>query len=77
MEEKKIVGKVSDMGSCAYLLMHGFKITGYCKHDRAFTFDIYENEKADFEEKQNDYLNSEFHRFDSFLMSIKKRYKTY
>lgn len=77
MNERKVIGKVSDLGSCAYLLMHGFKISGYSRQDKAYIFDMYENELVDFEEKQNDYLNSEFHRFDSCLMSIKKRYKTY
>lgn len=77
MQEEKIVKKVSDLGACAYLLMHGFKISGYSKIDKNYHFDISPSEESDFEEKQDDYLNSDFHRFDSCLMSIKKRYKTY
>ena len=71
------VKRVSDLGSCAYLMMHGFKVVGYDPHDRSYLFEIDEKDDQDFKNKQNDYLNSEFHRFDSFLMSLKKRYKKY
>lgn len=76
-EEKRIQKRVSDLGACAYLLMHAFKVSGYDKQERAFIFDILSKNETEFEEKQDEYLNSEFHRFDSCLMSLKKRYKTY
>lgn len=77
MDEVKIEMKVSDLGSCAYLMMHGFKICGYDKREKSYLFSIRESDVQDFESKQDDYLNSEFHRFDAALVSIKKRYKTY
>lgn len=77
MEDKKIIKKVSDLGSCAYLLMHAYKVCGHDHKEKAFIFEILDSEENDFEQKQDDYLNSEFHRFDSCLMSLKKRYKTY
>ena len=70
MDERKVLKKVSDLGACAYLLMHGFKVK---KHiNKVFLFDVSENDVSDFEEKQTDYLQSEFHRFDACLMSLKK-----
>lgn len=77
MKDEKITKKISDLGACAYLLMHGFKVCGYSKAEKSYLFEISQEESDDFEEKQDDYLNSDFHRFDSCLMSIKKRYKTY
>ena len=76
-EDRKIEKRVADLGACAYLLMHGFKVAGHDRRERAFVFEISTSEERDFEEKQDDYLNSEFHRFDSCLMSLKKRWKTY
>jgi len=70
MEERKITRRVSDLGACAYLLMHGFKVCG--QKDKSFLFNMLENETREFEEKQLEYLQSEFHRFDSCLMSLKK-----
>lgn len=75
MEEKKIkkiTKRVQDLGACAYLMMHGFKISG--KKDKTFLFEVTENESdiREFEDKQMEYLTSEFHRFDSCLMSLKK-----
>jgi len=70
MDERIVVRRVSDLGACAYLLMHGFKVTG--QKDRSFVFSVDENDVKDFEEKQLEYLRSEFHRFDSCLMSLKK-----
>lgn len=77
MDEQKLVKKVSDLGACAYLLMHGFKVSGHDGREKAFIFEILASESNEFEDKQDDYLNSEFHRFDSCLMSLKKRWKTY
>ena len=70
MDEKKVTKKVYDLGACAYLLMHGFKVSG--KSDKHFLFNMLEQEANEFEEKQMEYLQSEFHRFDSCLMSLKK-----
>ncbi|RDJ35631.1 MAG: hypothetical protein DWQ19_12500 [Crenarchaeota archaeon] len=69
-EEKKVTRRVSDLGAGAYLLMHGFKVSG--KTDKDFIFSVFENEVDEFEDKQMEYLQSEFHRFDACLMSLKK-----
>lgn len=70
MEEKKIQRKISDLGACAYLLMHGYRVTG--QKDKAFLFEIETNDIREFDDKQLEYLSSEFHRFDACLMSLKK-----
>lgn len=69
-DSKKVTRRVNDLGACAYLMMHGFKIAG--KRDKSFLFEVLENDIADFEDKQLEYLTSEYHRFDSCLMSLKK-----
>jgi len=63
--------KVSDLGAGAYLLMHGYKVIG--RQGRDIMFEV-EGENADreFEERKMEYLSSEFHRFDSYIMSLKK-----
>lgn len=62
---------VTDLGAAAFLLMHKFKLIG--KKGRSFYFDISskEEEKA-FDELNLQYTVSEFHDFDSKLMSLKK-----
>ena len=62
--------KISDYGAGAYLMMHGYKVVG--GDGREILFEINEGDEAEFDETKLDYLRSEFHRFDSFLMSIKK-----
>jgi hypothetical protein len=64
---KKTVG---DLGAGAYLLMHGYKVIGRKAKD--FIFEISESEEAEFEQRKLEYLSSEFHRFDSYIMSLKK-----
>ncbi len=61
---------VSDLGAGAYLLMHGYKVIG--RRGRDFIFEIGESEEAEFEQRKLEYLSSEFHRFDSYIMSLKK-----
>lgn len=61
---------VSDLGAGAYLLMHGYKVIG--RRGREFIFEIGESEEAEFEQRKLEYLSSEFHRFDSYIMSLKK-----
>lgn len=76
-EEKIVFRKVSDLGACAYLLMHGFNIDS--KQERnVFVFSMPEKDVKEFEDKEVEYLKSEFHRFDACLMSLKKwRSNTY
>lgn len=68
--EKKMKKFVTDLGAGAYLLMHGYKVAG--KRGKEFIFDIDENEESEFEQRKLEYLSSEFHRFDSYIMSLKK-----
>lgn len=63
--------KVYDLGAGAYLMMHGYKAIRRTK-DKAIVFSLDPADVDEFDEKQIDYLNSEFHRFDSCLMSLKK-----
>lgn len=61
---------VSDLGAGAYLLMHGHKVVG--RKGKDFIFEVNENEENEFEQRKLEYLSSEFHRFDSYIMSLKK-----
>lgn len=61
---------VTDLGAAAFILMHKYKVLG--KKGKAIYFEV-ENEDNDrFEELSLEYLASDFHRFDSCLMSLKK-----
>lgn len=61
---------VSDLGAGAYLLMHGYKVIG--RRGKDFLFEISDVEEVEFEQRKLEYLSSEFHRFDSYIMSLKK-----
>jgi hypothetical protein len=61
---------VSDLGAAAYLLMHGYSVIG--RKSKDFIFNVNDNEEKDFEQRKLEYLSSEFHRFDSYIMSLKK-----
>jgi hypothetical protein len=60
----------NDLGCAAYLLMHKFKLLG--KKNRYFYFEISPEEEFQFREIMIQYSGSEFHSFDSKLMSLKK-----
>jgi len=62
--------KVMDLGVAAYMLMHGYTVVA--KSGKAVIFEVEKEGAQEFEKKTMDYLNSEFHRFDSCLMSLKK-----
>jgi hypothetical protein len=62
---------VTDLGAAAFLLMHKFKLIG--KKGRAFYFEVAsKNDETQFDELNLQYASSEFHDFDSKLMSLKK-----
>lgn len=67
-----MVKYVNDLGAAAYIMMHKYKVIG--KKGKSICFEINSNpeEIEEFEKLYRDYLNSEFHRFDSCLMSLKK-----
>jgi hypothetical protein len=67
----KIVHKsIGDLGAGAYLLMHGYKVVG--RKQRQIVFEVEESALREFDSRTMEYLSSEFHRFDSCLMSLKK-----
>ena len=70
MESSTILKGVSDLGAGAYLLMHGYKVIG--RRGKAIVFEISKEEGSEFDQRTMDYLSTEFHRFDSCLMSLKK-----
>jgi len=67
---EQVKKKVYDLGAGAYLLMHGYKVIG--RQERAVVFEVEESGSDEFDARQLEYLSSEFHRFDSCLMSLKK-----
>ena len=68
---KKRMKSVSDLGAAAYILMHDYKVVGRQGKDIYFQLEG-ENTEDKFDELTLDYLSSEFHRFDSCIMSLKK-----
>lgn len=61
---------VTDLGVAAYLMMHKYKVIG--RQGRAFYFEVPDKEITDFDQLSMDYLCSEYHRFDSAIMALKK-----
>jgi hypothetical protein len=62
---------LTDLGAAAYVLMQHFRIVG--RRGKAFYFEINdEEEAANFDQLRLEYVTSEFHEFDSALMSVKK-----
>lgn len=62
--------QVLDLGAAAYLMMHQYRVIG--KKGKAIIFELDYKEEKEFDELTMEYLSSEFHRFDSCLMSLKK-----
>jgi hypothetical protein len=69
-EMEAIYKKVGDLGAGAYLLMHGYRVVG--RQGRAIVFEVEKTGEREFDSRTMEYLSSEFHRFDSCLMSLKK-----
>lgn len=67
---KAIHKELNDLGSGAYLMMHGYKVIG--RRGKAIVFEVTDGEVKEFEDRTMEYLRSEFHRFDACLMSLKK-----
>ena len=71
IDEDSVVSKeVSDLGAGAYLMMHGYKVIG--RRGKSIVFEVEEDGVHLFEQRTMEYLSSDFHRFDSCLMSLKK-----
>lgn len=67
---KKLQKAVSDLGAAAYILMHEHKVIG--RQGRSIFFEVDEGTETEFDNLKLEYLSSEYHRFDSCLMSLKK-----
>ena len=70
MNDKPVLKEVSDLGAAAYLMMHGYKVVG--RRGKSILFEVEQKSLRELEQCTLDYLSSEFHRFDSCLMSLKK-----
>ena len=65
------MSSVNDLGFAAYLLMHKFKITA--KRGKLFYFETQtKDDQQQFEDLSFQYTSSEYHEFDSKIMSLKK-----
>jgi hypothetical protein len=74
VELEPVVRKtVDDLGAAAYLLMMGWKVIG--KREKSFVFEVEQSSEMEFSNHHLEYLNSDFHRFDSCLMSLKKMHQ--
>lgn len=65
-----MIKDIKDIGIAAYLLLNGFKLIN--KKDKLFVFEVEKLKEKEFEDMKLSYLASEFHHFDSCLMSLKK-----
>lgn len=61
---------VTDLGAAAYILMHKYRVVG--KKGKAIYFEVEQISSDKFDEIALEYISSDFHRFDSCLMSLKK-----
>lgn len=61
---------LTDLGSAAYVSMHGFKVVG--RKGRTVYFDVPEKDYEEFEKLSFEYLSSTYHDFDGCLMVLKK-----
>lgn len=61
---------VNDLGAAAYILMHKYKVLG--KKNKSIYFEVDGDSKEKFDDLALEYISSDFHRFDSCLMSLKK-----
>ena len=61
---------IDDLGAAAYIMMHKYEVIG--KRGKSYCFEIDEAEMDEINKLYRKYLNSEFHRFDSCIMSLKK-----
>lgn len=61
---------VTDLGAAAYILMHKYKVIG--KRGKAIFFEVDGSSAEKFDDVALEYISSDFHRFDSCLMSLKK-----
>jgi regulator of sigma D len=61
---------VTDLGAAAYILMHKYRVVG--RKGKTIYFEVDGDSSEKFDEIALEYISSDFHRFDSCLMSLKK-----
>lgn len=61
---------IEDLGTAAYILMHNYRLAG--RKGKEIIFEIDDDKEEKFDILGLDYLSSEYHRFDSCIMSLKK-----
>ena len=67
--EMTMPGSIIEPMSCGIIPI----VSKYCGFpNKDFIFEINESEETEFEQRKLEYLSSEFHRFDSYIMSLKK-----
>lgn len=66
--ENRTSRSVTDLGAAAYILMHKYRIVG--RRGKSIFFEVDDENK--FDEIALEYISSDYHRFDSCLMSLKK-----
>lgn len=59
---------ITDLGAAAYILMHKYKVIG--RRGKAIYFEVEEEITEKFDGLALEYISSDFHRFDSCLMSL-------
>lgn len=65
-----MIKNIEDLGTSAYALMHSYKVIG--RKNKTVLFEVKEEGSDKFDQICLDYLSSEFHRFDSCVISLKK-----
>jgi regulator of sigma D len=68
--EAKNIRFVTDLGAAAYILMHKYRVVG--RKGKTIYFEVDGDSSEKFDEIALEYISSDFHRFDSCLMSLKK-----
>lgn len=61
---------IEDLGTAAYILMHNYKLAG--RKGKEIIFEVDDDKEEKFDILGLDYLSSEYHRFDSCIISLKK-----
>jgi hypothetical protein len=68
----KVRKYIDDLGAAAYIMMHHYEVIGKRRGKSSYCFEIEEEDIDKINKLYRTYLNSEFHRFDSCIMSLKK-----
>ena len=65
--------EIEDMGVAAYLMMHGYKVISKSQRKGVvFVFEVEKSGFQEFEDREFEYCQSEFQKFDNCLVTLKK-----